>query len=107
MTKTKTTKTTAAKKAKKSVHRVMDVLVYIAKNEGCTPKDVLHHVYRDVVSRNYGRQSPAGYAIAQLRAKGLLVDDCSRCPVCLRASRGRRNVELETTLAGRQLVATF
>lgn len=88
-----------------AAQRQNDVLLYIDRNNGCTIKDVLHSVYRDVANRNYGRQSTANFAVAALRAKGLLEDDCSRCPHCQRAARGRRNVELKITDAGRKKAA--
>lgn len=90
-----------AKKAR-TAHRMMNVLIYIYKNNGCEQKDVLNHVYKDVADRNYGRQSPASFAIAALRQKGLVEDDCERCPHCQRAARGRRNVQLTITAAGKK-----
>lgn len=94
-----------AKRTKKNgkAHRMNDVLIYIWRNDACEQKDVLHTVYRDVADRNYGRQSPASFAIAKLRADGLVEDDCDRCPHCGRAARGRRNVTLSVTKAGAQL----
>lgn len=84
--------------------RAADVLLFIASNNGCTQKDVLQSVYRNVADRNYGRQSPASFAIASLRSRGLLEDNCDRCPHCMRAARGNRNVELKITTAGKLAV---
>ena len=84
--------------------RTMDTLIYVYRNPGCEQKDVLESVYKDVRSRNYGRQSPASLAIAALRARGLVEDDCDRCPHCGRAARGRRNVPLFVTKAGEFVV---
>lgn len=90
-----------AKKA--SAHRMLDVLMYVVKNPSCTQSDVLASVYKDVKDRNYGRQSPASAAIAVLRKRGLIEDNCERCPHCGRAARGRRHVELTATAEGKKL----
>lgn len=88
-------------KTARNSHRTLDVLLFVYRNDGCQPKDVMQGVYKDVANRNYGRQSPAGFAIASLRRKGLLEDDCERCPHCQRAARGRRNTTLSITAAGK------
>jgi len=85
--------------------RMLDTLIFIVNNPGCTQRDVIEHVYRDVRSRNYGRQRNASAAIAKLRFDGLLVDDCERCAHCGRASRSRRDVALFATKAGEKLIS--